>query len=146
MRRKSSSLKAVLRTLLLPLEAPQNLFLFQSGLQHSLDQLCVVMEAVVQPDLGTEEEALREESPLLSSGVNPNKEPVTCNELLHLVPKGPPEVMRNIPPEWTEAPNHLPRHLGSKTPLSSCQPWGTPPFSPVEAPGSLEVHTHLLQP
>uniref|UniRef100_A0A8C0BGJ8 Transmembrane protein 268 n=1 Tax=Buteo japonicus TaxID=224669 RepID=A0A8C0BGJ8_9AVES len=65
----------------------------ESGLQRSLDQLCVVMEAVVRPDLGTEEEALREESPLLSSGVNPNKEPVTCNELLHLVPKGPPEVM-----------------------------------------------------
>ncbi|XP_061332536.1 transmembrane protein 268 isoform X2 [Pezoporus flaviventris] len=63
------------------------------ALRHSLDELCVVMEAVVSPDLGTEEEASREESPLLSSGVNLNKEPVTCNELLHLVPEGPPEVM-----------------------------------------------------
>lgn len=77
---------------------PQNLFLFQSGLRHSLDQLCVVMEAVVQPNPGTEEEASCEESPLLSSGGNLNKEPVTCNELLCLVPEGPPEVMRNIPP------------------------------------------------
>lgn len=51
------------------------------------------MEAVVSPDLGMEEEALREESPLLSSEVNLNKEPVTCNELLHLVPEGPPEAM-----------------------------------------------------
>ncbi|XP_074702796.1 transmembrane protein 268 isoform X2 [Strix aluco] len=65
----------------------------ESGLRHSLDQLCVVMEAVVQPDQGREEEASCEESPLLSSGVNLNKEPVTCNELLHLVPEGPPEVM-----------------------------------------------------
>ncbi|KAM7088035.1 transmembrane protein 268 isoform 3-T6 [Ciconia maguari] len=65
----------------------------ESGLRHSLDQLCVVMEAVVQPHPGTEEEASREESPLLSSRVNLNKEPVTCNELLRLVPEGPPEVM-----------------------------------------------------
>ncbi|KAM7088036.1 transmembrane protein 268 isoform 4-T7 [Ciconia maguari] len=63
----------------------------ESGLRHSLDQLCVVMEAVVQPHPGTEEEASREESPLLSSRVNLNKEPVTCNELLRLVPEGPPE-------------------------------------------------------
>ncbi|XP_063208957.1 transmembrane protein 268 isoform X1 [Chroicocephalus ridibundus] len=65
----------------------------ESGLRHSLDQLCVVMEAVVQPNPGTEEEASREESPLLSSGGNLNKQPVTCNELLRLVPEGPPEVM-----------------------------------------------------
>ncbi|KAM6237870.1 transmembrane protein 268 isoform 2-T2 [Spheniscus humboldti] len=65
----------------------------ESGLRHSLDQLCVVMEAAVQPDPGTEEEASREESPLLSSRVNLNKEPVTCNKLLRLVPEGPPEVM-----------------------------------------------------
>lgn len=98
-RRKSCPLKAVLRTPLLPaLGDPQNLFLFQSGLRHSLDQLCVVMEVVVRPDPGTEEEASHEESPLLSSGVNVNKEPVTCNELLRLIPEGPPEVMRNIPP------------------------------------------------
>ncbi|XP_075375667.1 transmembrane protein 268 isoform X1 [Mycteria americana] len=63
----------------------------ESGLRQSLDQLCVVMEAVVQPNPGTEEEASREESPLLSSRVNLNKEPVTCNELLRLVPEGPPE-------------------------------------------------------
>ncbi|KAM6046845.1 transmembrane protein 268 isoform 2-T8 [Theristicus caerulescens] len=65
----------------------------ESGLRHSLDQLCVVMEATVQPNPGTEEKTLREESPLLSSRVNLNKEPVTCNELLRLVPEGPPEVM-----------------------------------------------------
>ncbi|XP_032867946.1 transmembrane protein 268 isoform X2 [Tyto alba] len=65
----------------------------ESGLRHSLDQLCVVMEAVVCPDPGMEEEASCEESPLLSTGVNLNKEPVTCNELLHLIPEGPPEVM-----------------------------------------------------
>ncbi|KAM6316377.1 transmembrane protein 268 [Podargus strigoides] len=62
----------------------------ESGLRHSLDQLCVVMEAVVQPDPEMEE---NEETPLLSSGVNLNKAPVTCNELLHLIPEGPPEVM-----------------------------------------------------
>lgn len=77
---------------------PPNLFLFQSDLRRSLDQLCVVMEAVVRPDPGTEEEALREDSPLLSSRVNLNKKPVTCNELLCLVPEGPPEVGTNIPP------------------------------------------------
>ncbi|XP_071622369.1 transmembrane protein 268 [Heliangelus exortis] len=65
----------------------------ESGLQQSLDQLCVVMEVVVQPDPDLEEEASREESPLLSSGVNLNKKPVTCKELLRLVPEGPPEVM-----------------------------------------------------
>ncbi|XP_027506030.1 transmembrane protein 268 isoform X2 [Corapipo altera] len=66
----------------------------QAGLRHRLDKLCVVMEAAVQPDLGTEdEEAPREESPLLSSGENLNKKPVTCNELLCLVPEGPPEAM-----------------------------------------------------
>ncbi|XP_027543549.1 transmembrane protein 268 isoform X2 [Neopelma chrysocephalum] len=66
----------------------------QAGLRHRLDKLCVVMEAAVQPDLGTgDEEAPREESPLLSSGENLNKKPVTCNELLCLVPEGPPEAM-----------------------------------------------------
>ncbi|XP_005231449.1 transmembrane protein 268 isoform X1 [Falco peregrinus] len=60
-------------------------------LRHSLDELCVVMEAVVQPSLGTKEDALHEDSPLLSSGVN--KKPVTCNKLLRLIPEGPPEVM-----------------------------------------------------
>ncbi|XP_075628438.1 transmembrane protein 268 isoform X2 [Balearica regulorum gibbericeps] len=64
----------------------------ESDLRRSLDQLCVVMEAVVRPDPGMEEEALREDSPLLSSGANLNKKPVTCNELLRLVPEGPPEV------------------------------------------------------
>ncbi|XP_010078937.1 PREDICTED: transmembrane protein C9orf91 homolog [Pterocles gutturalis] len=64
-----------------------------AGLRRSLDQLCVVMEAVVRSDPGTEEEAPHEESPLLPSGVNLKKEPVTCNELLRLVPEGPPEVM-----------------------------------------------------
>lgn len=97
--RQSCPLKAVPEPALLPAFGhPQNLFLFQSGLRRSLDQLCVVMEAVVHPDLGTEEETPCEESPLLSKGRNPNKKPVTCNELLCLVPDGPPEVMRNIPP------------------------------------------------
>lgn len=98
-RRQSSPLKAVLKLALLPAFGhPQNPFLFQSGLRRSLDQLCVVMEAVVHPDPGTEEAASCEESPLLSKGRNPNQKPVTCNELLRLVPDGPPEVTRNIPP------------------------------------------------
>ncbi|XP_066057072.1 transmembrane protein 268 isoform X3 [Chamaea fasciata] len=61
----------------------------QAGLRHRLNKLCVV----VQPELGREEEAPCEESPLLSSGVTPSKDPVTCNELLHLIPEGPPEAM-----------------------------------------------------
>ncbi|XP_062446927.1 transmembrane protein 268 isoform X2 [Rhea pennata] len=65
----------------------------ESHLRHSLDQLCVVMETAVQPDLGKVEQVSSEESPLLSSGVNLKKEPVTCNELLCLIPEGPPEVM-----------------------------------------------------
>ncbi|XP_019140548.1 transmembrane protein 268 isoform X2 [Corvus cornix cornix] len=65
----------------------------QAGLRHSLDQLCVVMDVVVQPELGREEEAPCEESPLLSSGGTLNKDPVTCNELLRLIPEGPPEAM-----------------------------------------------------
>ncbi|XP_051492810.1 transmembrane protein 268 isoform X1 [Apus apus] len=74
----------------------------ESGLWHSLGHLGVVMEVVVLPDPGTETEqkqgmeedqASCEESPLLSSAVKLKKEPVTCNELLHLVPEGPPEVM-----------------------------------------------------
>uniref|UniRef100_A0A8B9TPJ6 Transmembrane protein 268 n=1 Tax=Anas platyrhynchos TaxID=8839 RepID=A0A8B9TPJ6_ANAPL len=64
----------------------------ESGLRHSLDQLCVVMEAVVQPEPAAEE-ASCEESPLLSNGVNFKKEPVMCNQLLRLIPEGPPEVM-----------------------------------------------------
>ncbi|XP_017595829.1 PREDICTED: transmembrane protein C9orf91 homolog isoform X1 [Corvus brachyrhynchos] len=65
----------------------------QAGLRHSLDQLCVVMDVVVQPELGREEEAPCEESPLLSSGGTLNKDPVTCNELLRLIPEGPPKAM-----------------------------------------------------
>ncbi|KAM4761243.1 transmembrane protein 268 isoform 2-T4 [Cyanocitta cristata] len=65
----------------------------QAGLRHSLDQLRVVMDVVVQPELGREEEAPCEESPLLSSGGTLNKDPVTCNELLRLIPEGPPEAM-----------------------------------------------------
>ncbi|KAJ7412294.1 Transmembrane protein C9orf91 like protein [Willisornis vidua] len=72
------------------LEGPHSIL--KAGLRHSLDKLCVVMEMSVQPDLGMEE-APCEESPLLSSGENLNKEPVTCNELLCLIPEGPPEVM-----------------------------------------------------
>ncbi|XP_068513403.1 transmembrane protein 268 isoform X1 [Anas acuta] len=64
----------------------------ESGLRHSLDQLCVVMEAAVQPEPAAEE-ASCEESPLLSNGVNFKKEPVMCNQLLRLIPEGPPEVM-----------------------------------------------------
>lgn len=86
-------MSGVLRTLLLP----QTLPLPQSGLRHSLDQLCVVMEAAVQPEPAAEE-ASCEESPLLSNGVNFKKEPVMCNQLLRLIPEGPPEVRRNIPP------------------------------------------------
>uniref|UniRef100_A0A8D2NQ70 Transmembrane protein 268 n=1 Tax=Zosterops lateralis melanops TaxID=1220523 RepID=A0A8D2NQ70_ZOSLA len=72
---------------------PQNLLLFQAGLRHRLNKLRVVVDVAVQPELGMEEEAPCEESPLLSSGVTPNKDPVTCNELLHLIPEGPPEAM-----------------------------------------------------
>lgn len=99
-------MSGVLRTLLLP----QTLPLPQSGLRHSLDQLCVVMEAAVQPEPAAEE-ASCEESPLLSNGVNFKKEPVMCNQLLRLIPEGPPEVRRNIPPRWAE---RLPGHLASK--------------------------------
>ncbi|XP_005527384.1 PREDICTED: transmembrane protein C9orf91 homolog [Pseudopodoces humilis] len=65
----------------------------QAGLRHRLDKLCVAMDVAVQPELGMEEEAPCEESPLLSSRVTLNKNPVTCNELLHLIPEGPPEAM-----------------------------------------------------
>ncbi|KAI1232056.1 hypothetical protein IHE44_0007107 [Lamprotornis superbus] len=66
----------------------------QAGLRHRLNKLCVVMDVAVQPKLGVEEEeAPCEESPLLSSGVTLNKDPVTCHELLHLIPEGPPEAM-----------------------------------------------------
>ncbi|XP_039939450.1 transmembrane protein 268 isoform X2 [Hirundo rustica] len=65
----------------------------QAGWRHRLNKLCVVMDVAVQPELGMEEEAPCEESPLLSSGVTLNKAPVTCNELLHLIPEGPPEAV-----------------------------------------------------
>lgn len=67
----------------------------------------MVMDVAVQPQLGMEEEEVPcEESPLLSSGVTLNKDPVTCNELLCLIPEGPPEVRRKNP--LTEAPNQPP--------------------------------------
>ncbi|XP_014749343.1 PREDICTED: transmembrane protein C9orf91 homolog [Sturnus vulgaris] len=66
----------------------------QAGLRHRLNKLRVVMDVAVQPELGMEEEeAPCEESPLLSNGVTLNKDPVTCKELLHLIPQGPPEAM-----------------------------------------------------
>ncbi|XP_063265300.1 transmembrane protein 268 isoform X3 [Prinia subflava] len=65
----------------------------QAGLRHRLNKLCVVMDVAVQPELGMEEEAPREESPLLSSGGTLNKDAVTCSELLHLIPEGPPEAV-----------------------------------------------------
>ncbi|XP_068067588.1 transmembrane protein 268 isoform X5 [Anomalospiza imberbis] len=110
----------------------------KAGLRHRLNKLWVVMDVAVQPELEVEEEAPCEESPLLSSGVTLNKDPVTCSELLHLIPEGPPQVRRNIP--LTVAPNHPPRHLSSKTHPSH---GGHHFFSPAEAP---EVHTDLLQP
>ncbi|XP_077045193.1 transmembrane protein 268 isoform X3 [Agelaius phoeniceus] len=76
----------------------------KAGLRHRLNKLCVVMDVAAQPELGVEEEAPCEESPLLSRGVTLNKDPVTCSELLHLIPEGPPQVRRNIP--FIEAPNH----------------------------------------
>ncbi|XP_038012566.1 transmembrane protein 268 isoform X4 [Motacilla alba alba] len=76
----------------------------KAGLRHRLNKLWVVMDVAVQPELGMEEEAPCEESPLLSRGVTLNKDPVTCSELLHLIPEGPPQVRRNIP--LTVAPNH----------------------------------------
>ncbi|KAM8796675.1 transmembrane protein 268 [Eudromia elegans] len=65
----------------------------ESDLRHSLDQLCVVMETAAQPVPGKVEQVSSEESPLLSPEVNLKKEPMTCNELLCLIPEGPPEVM-----------------------------------------------------
>ncbi|XP_063265299.1 transmembrane protein 268 isoform X2 [Prinia subflava] len=67
--------------------------LLEAGLRHRLNKLCVVMDVAVQPELGMEEEAPREESPLLSSGGTLNKDAVTCSELLHLIPEGPPEAV-----------------------------------------------------
>ncbi|OXB66467.1 hypothetical protein ASZ78_011582 [Callipepla squamata] len=57
------------------------------GWRHRLDQLCVVTEVAVP----AAEETSCEESPLLPSGESFRKEPVMCNELLHLIPEGPPE-------------------------------------------------------
>lgn len=100
--------EVLLRPPLLPaFGEPQNLLLSQAGLRHRLDQLRVVMDVTVQAELGMEEEAPCEESPLLSSEGTLNKDPVTCNELLHLIPEGPPEVRRNVP--LTEAPNDPPK-------------------------------------
>ncbi|XP_063030747.1 transmembrane protein 268 isoform X1 [Melospiza melodia melodia] len=65
----------------------------QAGLRHRLNKLWVVMDVAAQPELGVEEEAPCEESPLLSRGVTLNKDPVTCSELLHLIPEGPPQAM-----------------------------------------------------
>ncbi|XP_065593688.1 transmembrane protein 268 isoform X1 [Cyrtonyx montezumae] len=59
------------------------------GWRHRLDQLCVVTEVAVP----AAEETSCEESPLLSGRESFRKEPVMCNELLHLIPEGPPEVM-----------------------------------------------------
>ncbi|XP_053852668.1 transmembrane protein 268 isoform X5 [Vidua macroura] len=65
----------------------------KAGLRQRLNKLWVVMDVAVQPELGVEEEAPCEESPLLSSGVTLNKDPVTRSELLHLIPEGPPQAM-----------------------------------------------------
>lgn len=121
---------------------PQNLLLFQAGLRHSLDQLRVVMDVAVQPELGMEEEeeAPCEESPLLSSGGTLNKAPVTCSELLRLIPEGPPEVRTNIP--LTEAPNHPPQGIsapklipatGDTSFFSSRSTWKSTHTSPAPA-------------
>ena len=69
----------------------------------------MVMEVAVP----AAEDTSCEESPLLSSGENFKKEPMMCNELPHLIPDGPPEVMRN-PLLWAEhllgrlPPKHIP--------------------------------------
>ncbi|XP_030089417.2 transmembrane protein 268 isoform X4 [Serinus canaria] len=65
----------------------------KAGLRKRLNKLWVVMDVAVQPELGVEEEAPCEESPLLSREVTLNKDPVTCSELLHLIPEGPPQAM-----------------------------------------------------
>ncbi|RLW00452.1 hypothetical protein DV515_00008900 [Chloebia gouldiae] len=65
----------------------------QAGLRHRLNKLWVLLDVAVQPELGVEEETPCEESPLLSSGVTLNKDPVTCSELLHLIPEGPPQAV-----------------------------------------------------
>ncbi|XP_064250019.1 transmembrane protein 268 isoform X6 [Passer domesticus] len=76
----------------------------KADLRHRLNKLWVVMDVAAQPELGVEEETPCEESPLLSRRVTLNKDPVTCSELLPLIPEGPPQVRRNIP--LTVAPNH----------------------------------------
>ncbi|XP_041262693.1 transmembrane protein 268 isoform X2 [Onychostruthus taczanowskii] len=65
----------------------------QAGLRHRLNKLWVVMDVAAQPELQLEEEAPCEESPLLSRRVTMNKDPVTCSELLPLIPEGPPQAM-----------------------------------------------------
>ncbi|XP_016158115.1 PREDICTED: transmembrane protein C9orf91 homolog [Ficedula albicollis] len=65
----------------------------QAGFRQRLNKLCVALDVAVQPELGMEEQAPCEESPLLSSRVTLNKGPVTCNELLPLIPEGPPEAV-----------------------------------------------------
>uniref|UniRef100_A0A8C5UF39 Transmembrane protein 268 n=1 Tax=Malurus cyaneus samueli TaxID=2593467 RepID=A0A8C5UF39_9PASS len=81
----------ILLDIFLPVcRAPKSPFLPQAGLRHSLDRLRVVVDGAAQDE---EEEAPCEESPLLSSGVTPNKDPMPCTELLRLVPEGPAEVM-----------------------------------------------------
>ncbi|OXB80688.1 UNVERIFIED_CONTAM: hypothetical protein H355_005617, partial [Colinus virginianus] len=77
---------------------PPTVLLLQLGWRHRLDQLRVVTEVAVP----AAEETSCEESPLLPSGESFRKEPVMCNELLHLIPEGPPEVMRNTPHQWAE--------------------------------------------
>ncbi|OWK50362.1 Transmembrane protein C9orf91 [Lonchura striata] len=65
----------------------------QAGLRQRLNKLWVALDVAVQPELRVEEEAPSEESPLLSSKVTLNKDPVICSELLHLIPEGPPQAM-----------------------------------------------------
>ncbi|XP_039575867.1 transmembrane protein 268 isoform X2 [Passer montanus] len=65
----------------------------QADLRHRLNKLWVVMDVAAQPELGMEEEAPCEESPLLFRGETLNKDPVTCSELLPLIPEGPPQAM-----------------------------------------------------
>ncbi|XP_039575869.1 transmembrane protein 268 isoform X4 [Passer montanus] len=65
----------------------------KADLRHRLNKLWVVMDVAAQPELGMEEEAPCEESPLLFRGETLNKDPVTCSELLPLIPEGPPQAM-----------------------------------------------------
>ncbi|XP_059571544.1 transmembrane protein 268 isoform X2 [Alligator mississippiensis] len=65
----------------------------ESALKRSLDQLCIVIETVIQPAQERGEESSSEEAPLLTSKKNLKKRTLTCSDLMQLIPQAAPEVM-----------------------------------------------------